>query len=100
MREQIVVKGLTQSSDGMGGYTTVEATILTCFAKVEVPRSKSGIVSMADAEIRTHVFTTRYNSSVNIGHYVVYDGGNYPIRGITHDGRKRFMSLECVPEAA
>jgi SPP1 family predicted phage head-tail adaptor len=98
LRDQISIIRKTQTSDGMGGWTITEKTILSPWAMVEAPKSKTGIIAQKDTEIRTHQITIRYYDGVQIGDIVSFFGTRLVVKAIRHDQFRRWMYLDCEPE--
>lgn len=98
LRDQILIKRAEWSEDGMGGWTETEETKLTVWARVEVPRSKTGVIAQQDTELRTHEITIRFSSGPKIGDIVEFLGDRLVIKAIRHDRRRKWMFLDCEPE--
>ena len=100
LRDQIFIIRKTQTSDGMGGWTTTERTILSPWARIEAPKSKTGVIAQKDTEIRTHQITIRYYDGVRIGDIVSFFGTRLVVKAIRHDRLRSCMYLDCEPEVA
>ena len=98
LRDQITIKRAEWSEDGMGGWTETEETKLTVWARVEVPRSKTGVIAQQDAEIRTHEVTMRYSDVPQIGDIVEFLSSRLVVQAVRHDARRRWSFLDCEPE--
>ncbi len=59
LKERVEIRRKEKTPDGMGGFDEVETSLFSCWASVVVPRSKEGIVSGRDLELRTHEVTVR-----------------------------------------
>jgi len=98
LRDQIVIKRAEWSEDGMGGWTETETTKLTTWARVEVPRSKTGVIAQQNTEIRTHEITIRFSDVPKIGDVVEFLGTRLVVQAVRHDVRRRWSYLDCEPE--
>jgi SPP1 family predicted phage head-tail adaptor len=98
LRDQIVVKRAELTSDGMGGYTEAEKTKLTAWARVDVPRSKTGVIAQQDTEIRTHEITIRYSDIPQIGDIVEVFSDRLVVMAVRHDPLRKWSFLDCEPE--
>ena len=95
---RIEIKRITLSPDGYGGYTETEKSQGSKWARVRVPQSSTNVIAMKDAEIRTHEFTLRHLSDVQINDIVVYRSSRYVVRGVRHDPLRWWTYLDCMPE--
>lgn len=82
LRNQIVIKTLTESPDGTGGYTGSYSVGKTIWAKV---RAKTGFRGFEDSRINLDnlfEFTIRYDDFPNISQLnkIVYNSGEYTIK--------------------
>jgi len=98
LRDKISIIRKMKTSDGMGGWGVTESVIISPWAKVEAPKSKTGIIAQKDTEIRTHQVTMRYNDAVKIGDIVKFYDTRLVVKAIRHDGKRRWMYLDCEPE--
>lgn len=98
LRDQISIIRKTKTSDGMGGWSVTESVIVSPWAKVEAPKSKTGIIAQKDTEIRTHQVTMRYNDAVETGDIVKFYDMRLVVKAIRHDSKRRWMFLDCEPE--
>ena len=98
LRDQIFIIRKTKTTDDMGGWTFTEKTIATLWARVEAPKSKTGIIAQKDTEIRTHQITIRYHDVIMIGDIVSFFGTRLIVKAIRHDRLRRWMYLDCEPE--
>lgn len=98
LRDEILILRKKRISDGMGGFTYVEEPVLNAWARVEAPRSKTGVIAQQDTELRTHEITIRFSSGPKIGDIVEFLGDRLVIKAIRHDRRRKWMFLDCEPE--
>ena len=98
LNERIEIMRITLSPDGYGGYTETEKSKGSMWTRVRVPQSSTNVIAMKDAEIRTHEFTLRYQSDVQINDIVVYRVNRYVVRGVRHDPQRWWTYLDCMPE--
>ncbi len=98
LSERIEIKRPAHTADGMGGWTVSESSKGSKWARVRVPASSTNIIAMKDAEIRTHEFTLRYLTDVQMNDIVVYLSARYVVRGVRHDPLRLWTYLDCSPE--
>ncbi len=98
LNERIEIKRPTLSPDGYGGYTSTDTSKGSMWARVRVPQSSTNVIAMKDAEVRTHEFTLRHLSDVQINDIVVYRSSRYVVRGVRHDPLRWWTYLDCMPE--
>ena len=98
LRDRIEVVRKTRTTDGMGGWSESESTLLTVWAQVLTPRSKTGVVAQQDAEIRTHEVAIRYSALPAINDIVKHLGDRLEVKGVRYDSKKQWTFLDCVPE--
>ena len=98
LRDKISIIRKMKTSDGMGGWGVTESVIISPWAKVEAPKSKTGIIAQKDTEIRTHQITIRYHDGIMIGDIVSFFGTRLIVKAIRHDRLRRWMYLDCEPE--
>ena len=98
LRNRIEVVRKTRTTDGMGGCSETESTLLTVWAQVLTPRSKTGVVAQQDAEIRTHEIANRYSALPAINDIVKHLGDRLEVKGVRHDAKRKWTFLDCVPE--
>ena len=78
----------SRTTDGMGGWSETESTLLTVWAQVLTPRSKTGVVAQQDAEIRTHEIAIRYSALPAINDIVKHLGDRLEVKGVRYDAKK------------
>lgn len=98
LRDEILILRKERTPDGMGGYTEVESLLINAWARVEVPRSKTGVIAQQNTEIRTHEITIRFSDVPQIGDVVEFLGTRLVIQAVRHDARRRWSFLDCEPE--
>lgn len=98
LRDKISILRKIKTGDGMGGWSVTESVIISPWAKVEAPKSKTGIIAQKDTEIRTHQVTMRYNCMVEAGDIVRFFDARLVVLAIRHDSKRRWMFLDCEPE--
>ena len=98
LRDKIKIYRKKRTSDGMGGWKEEEELIMTPFARVEAPRSKSGVIAQKDAEIRSHEILIRYSSEIKMGDIVDFLGEKLVVQAIRFDAKRKWTYLDCVPE--
>ncbi len=98
LRDRIEVVRKTRTTDGMGGWSETESTLLTVWAQVLTPRSKTGVVAQQDAEIRTHEIAIRYSALPAINDIVKFLNDRLEVKGVRHDAKRKWTFLDCVPE--
>lgn len=98
LRDKIKIYRKKRTSDGMGGWKEEEELIMTPFARVEAPRSKSGVIAQKDTEIRSHEVLIRYSLGPKMGDIVEFLGQRLVVQAVRYDARRRWMYLDCVPE--
>lgn len=98
LRDRIEVVRKTRTTDGMGGWSESESTLLTVWAQVLTPRSKTGVVAQQDAEIRTHEIAIRYSALPAINDIVKHLGDRLEVKGVRYDAKRKWTFLDCVPE--
>lgn len=98
LRDRIEVVRKTRTTDGMGGWSESESTLLTVWAQVLTPRSKTGVVAQQDAEIRTHEIAIRYSALPAINDIVKHLGDRMEVKGVRYDSKRQWTFLDCVPE--
>ena len=98
LRDRIEVARKTRTTDGMGGWSETESTLLTVWAQVLTPRSKTGVVAQQDAEIRTHEVAIRYSAIPAINDIVKHLGDRLEVKGVRYDVKRQWTFLDCVPE--
>ncbi len=98
LRDRIEVVRKTRTTDGMGGWSETESTLLTVWAQVLTPRSKTGVVAHQDAEIRTHEIAIRYSALPAINDIVKHLGDRLEVKGVRYDAKRQWTFLDCVPE--
>lgn len=87
LNQQIVIKRFVDASDGMGGSTSTQSTILTCWAEVRTPKSRDGIVGGRDLDIRTH-------------EVIIRKSGIEPARGDKVEWGTKVLDVKAVREYA
>jgi SPP1 family predicted phage head-tail adaptor len=98
LRDEILILRKEFIPDGMGGHTEVEAPLINAWARVEAPRSKTGVIAQQDTEIRTHEITLRYVTEPEVGDVVEFLDERLVVQAVRHDRRRRWLYLDCVPE--
>ena len=98
LRNRIEVVRKSRTTDGMGGWSETESTLLTVWAQVLTPRSKTGVVAQQDAEIRTHEIAIRYSALPAINDIVKHLGDRLEVKGVRYDTKRQWTFLDCVPE--
>jgi len=98
LRDRIEVVRKTRTTDGMGGWSESESTLLTVWAQVLTPRSKTGVVAQQDAEIRTHEVAIRYSALPAINDIVKHLSDRLEVKGVRYDTKRQWTFLDCVPE--
>lgn len=98
LRDEINIYRKQHISDGMGGWDEREFLLMPAFARIEAPRSKSGVIAQKDTEIRSHEVLIRYSTKPKMGDIVEFLGNRLIIQAIRHDAKRRWMYLDCVPE--
>lgn len=100
LRNQIVIKTLTESPDGTGGYTGSYSVGKTIWAKV---RAKTGFRSFEDSRINLDnlfEFTIRYDDFPNISQLnkIVYNSGEYTIKSfqIVEERKKEIIIMATL----
>ncbi|MFA7112206.1 MAG: head-tail adaptor protein [Sphaerochaeta sp.] len=98
LRDKVKIYRKEQTEDGMGGWEEHEILVMTAFARVEAPRSKSGVIAQKDTEIRSHEVLIRYSLGPKMGDIVEFLGQRLVVQAVRYDARRRWMYLDCVPE--
>jgi len=98
LRDRIDVVRKTRKTDGMGGWTETESTLLSVWAQVQTPRSQTGVVAAQDAEIRTHEVAIRYSPLPAINDIVKFLNDRLEVKGVRYDAKRQWTFLDCVPE--
>ena len=95
LREHITISRLTTADDGMGGSTTAQSNILTCWAEIKTPKSRDGIIAGKDLDIRTHEVTMRRESVEPLrGDIVTWGTKKLKIGAVRED--RAFYFLDCI----
>lgn len=102
LRERVEIRRKEKIPDGMGGFDEVETSLFSCWAAVVVPRSKEGIVSGRDLELRTHEVTIRHRFNVDQepkhGDRVMWKSQGLRVATVRPIGSGAGYVLECVLE--
>jgi len=98
LRDKIKIYRKNKNPDGMGGWTEEEELVFTPFARVEAPRSKSGVIAQKDVEIRSHEILIRYCPEIKMGDIVDFLGNRLVVQAIRFDAKRKWMYLDCIPE--
>lgn len=100
LRNQIVIKTLTESPDGAGGYTGTYSVGKTIWAKI---RAKSGFRDLEDSRINLDnlfEFTIRYDDFPEISQLnkIVYNSGEYTIKSfqVVQERKKEIIIMATL----
>ncbi len=98
-REVIDIISKVKTPDGMGGYIVTDNTKLHCMAIVRGKRSKDGVVSGRDLEIRTHEVIIRLSSvEPQKNDKILWRGKTLAVKTVLPDYSDMFCVMECVNE--
>lgn len=97
LRERVTILRESKTRDAIGGNAVTEATVMTAWAKVEVPKSTDGVLAMSDTEVRTHEVTLRYSDVPQLGDIVVWRGWRLRVKNVRPE-LPRWCVLECVSD--
>lgn len=94
--QRVTVKRQTLTSDGMGGSTTVDATVATLWAHARPKRGRElGAHDKVEAPA-LYTFVVRYRDDLLERDRITWNGQDYNIRAIlTRGGRKMFLEIEA-----
>ena len=98
LRDRVDLLRKERVPDGMGGWDLHEAPLVSVWARVETPDSKTGVVAQKDVELRTHEITLRYTAEPKIKDVAVFRSLRLEVKGVRHDSRRKWTFLDCVPE--
>lgn len=96
--ERIVFQTATETVNGYGELVKTWTNTAEVWAKVEYRTTGQNEV-YAQATVREYRpvnFTTRYTTDYTAKNRIVYQGENYDIENIEHEGRGRFTKYICV----
>jgi len=100
LRNQIVIKTLTESPDGAGGYTGTYSAGKTIWAKI---RAQNGFRSLEDSRINLDnlfEFTIRYDDFPEISQLnkIVYNSGEYTIKSfkVVQERKKEIIIMATL----
>lgn len=100
LRERVTILRPKEADDGMGGDKQTLENFCDCWAKVTPARSKSGIISGRDLEIRTHEVTIRLGAKEpKHGDKILWRGKTLTVRGVRPDYAAALCEMDCVMEA-
>lgn len=99
LRHRITIQSETLSSDGRGGYTGVQGTSFTAWARVSPVSAREAFAhGMVQGSI-THRVTLRYQSGIRPKMRVLWGTRVLLIQGVrTIDEERRVVELDCVEE--
>ena len=100
LRERIAISRPKTSDDGIGGSTQTLEKLCGCWAKVAATRSRSGIISGRDLEIRTHEVTIRLGRvEPENGDVITWRGKTLTVRAVRPNYAAALCEMDCVMEA-
>lgn len=100
LRERITISRPKTGGDGMGGETRTLEKLCDCWAKVTATRSRSGIISGRDLELRTHEVTIRLGRvEPENGDVITWRGKTLTVRAVRPDYAHAGCEMDCRMEA-
>lgn len=100
LRERIAISRPKTSDDGIGGSARTLEKLCDCWAKVAATRSRSGIISGRDLEIRTHEVTIRLGRvEPENGDVITWRGKTLTVRAVRPNYAATLCEMDCVMEA-
>lgn len=96
LKKRIVIETVTQTSDGIGGFTETWATFVSAWASIN-PMKANEVFWAGHLEHRvTHKIMIRYQSGVLPKMRVSFGGRYFYIKGVRNiDEMNRFLELMC-----
>ena len=99
LRERITISRPKTSDDGIGGSARTFEKFCDCWAKVTATRSRSGIISGRDLELRTHEVTIRLGKiEPENGDVVTWRGKTLTVRAVRPDYARAVCEMDCLME--
>ena len=100
LRERITISRPKTGGDGIGGETRTLEKLCDCWARVTATRSRSGIISGRDLEIRTHEVTIRLGRiEPENGDVITWRGKSLIVRAVRPDYAHAVCEMDCLMEA-
>lgn len=96
LNRRIVVQARTLGADATGARTETWADSFTCWAEQVNQSQREAIVADSDRNQDNTTFRIRWRTGLTSeGYRVSYGGRKFDILGITEEGIKTFMLLDC-----
>ena len=100
LRERIIILRPKTADDGMSGTATTYEKLFESWAKVVASRSRNGIISGRDLELRSHEITIRLGMTTpEYGDKILWRGKTLIIRTVRPDYAAALCVMDCQMEA-
>jgi len=96
LRQRIEIQAVTETPDGMGGFSEVWTTFATVWADIRPVKAEEKFYSQQLQAKTSHKITIRTLDTVTEKSRIVYNSRIFEIKGIMRDlEESRYMLLEC-----